>query len=519
MGKGYSAAMASNPYIVGSFACIGGGLFGLDISSMSGVLSNPSYLQQFGNPTAGPQGGIVGAMPAGSFVGSLAVSKLADSIGRKKTIILAGWIWVVGAIIQCASMSRGMLVAGRVIAGIAVGVASATVPLYQSEITAPAIRGRMVSLQQWSITWGIMIQYFIQFGCSYISGKASFRIPWGLQAIPAIILSIGMLWFPESPRWLIDNDRETEALEILADVHGRGDPNNDLVQLEYAEIKQQVRFERTEGAKSYLDLLKPGIFRRVGLGMSLQAWSQLSGMNIMMYYITYVFQGAGLSGRRGGLIASAVQYVLNVVFTVPAILYIDQWGRRPMMIIGFALMSIWLFLVGGLQGGFGHWDRTDPANPVWLISGHSGITKAIIVFSYFFVCSFAITVGPTSWTYPAEIFPMKVRAKAVALSTASNWAFNTALAFAVPPGLANIGFVTYFIFGAFNVCAAIHIIFMFPETAGRTLEEIEDVFSQGNWFTAWKISKDVGRRTLADVVRKDDDSYHEEKDGKNIHDE
>lgn len=317
MGKGYSAAMASNPYIVGSFACIGGGLFGLDISSMSGVLSNPSYLQQFGNPTAGPQGGIVGAMPAGSFVGSLAVSKLADSIGRKKTIILAGWIWVVGAIIQCASMSRGMLVAGRVIAGIAVGVASATVPLYQSEITAPAIRGRMVSLQQWSITWGIMIQYFIQFGCSYISGKASFRIPWGLQAIPAIILSIGMLWFPESPRWLIDNDRETEALEILADVHGRGDPNNDLVQLEYAEIKQQVRFERTEGAKSYLDLLKPGIFRRVGLGMSLQAWSQLSGMNIMMYYITYVFQGAGLSGRRGGLIASAVQYVLNVVFTVP----------------------------------------------------------------------------------------------------------------------------------------------------------------------------------------------------------
>jgi Sugar (and other) transporter len=170
------------------------------------------------------------------------------------------------------------------------------------------------------------------------------------------------VWFPESPRWLIDNNRESEALEILADVHADGDASNALVQLEFAEIKQQVTFERAEGAKSYMDLFKPGIFRRVGLGMSLQMWSQLSGMNIMMYYITYVFQGAGLSGRRGNLIASAVQYVLNVVFTIPAIVYIDKWGRRPMMIIGFMLMGTWLFLVGGLQGGFGHWDRSDPAN-------------------------------------------------------------------------------------------------------------------------------------------------------------
>jgi hypothetical protein len=113
----------------------------------------------------------------------------------------------------------------------------------------------------------------------------------------------------------MDQDREAEALEILADLHGKGDPTNELVQLEYAEIKGQVHFERTEGAKSYLDLLKPGIFRRVGLGAALQMWSQLSGMNIMMYYIIYVFQGAGLTGRRGNLIADSVQYVLNVALT------------------------------------------------------------------------------------------------------------------------------------------------------------------------------------------------------------
>ncbi|KAI0071664.1 general substrate transporter [Panus rudis PR-1116 ss-1] len=510
MGKGYNAAIAGNPYIVGSFACIGGGLFGLDISSMSGVLSNDAYKNTFGNPGSTAQGAIVASMPAGSLVGALAVSKLADLMGRKKTIILAGWIWVIGSILQCAAVNRAMLVVGRIISGMSVGLASATVPLYQSEITPPAIRGRLVSMQQWSITWGILLQYFVEFGCSYIDGDASFRIPWGLQMIPAIVLSLGMLVFPESPRWLVDHDRENEALEILADLHGGGDQHNELVQLEFAEIKEQVHFERTEGAKSYLDLLKPGVFRRVTLGCSLQMWSQLSGMNIMMYYIIYVFQGAGLTGRRGNLIADSVQYVLNVAFTIPAIIYIDRWGRRPMLIIGTLLMGFWLFLVGGLQGRYGHWGTVDDAT-VWVIEGHDSATKAIIVCSYFFVCSFAITMGPVSWTYPAEIFPMRVRAKAVSIATATNWAFNFALAFAVPPGLSNIAYKTYFIFGTFNFAACIHIFFCFPETAQRTLEEVEEIFAQGHIFTAWKIGRDVGKKTVQDVLKDGKaDSEHEE---------
>ncbi|KAI0051521.1 general substrate transporter [Auriscalpium vulgare] len=499
MGKGYSARIAANPYIVGSFACIGGGLFGLDISSMSGVLNNDAYKKTFGYPDSNAQGAIVAAMPAGSFAGALLVTKLGDLIGRKKTIILSGLIWVIGSIIQCASVDRGMLVTGRVISGISVGIASAIVPLYQSEIAEPRIRGRIVSLQQWSITWGILLQYFVQFGCSYIDGVASFRIPWGLQMIPAIILSVGMLAFPESPRWLVDNNREAEALEILADLHGGGNQDNELVQLEFEEIRGQVYFERTEGAKSYLDLLKPGILRRVGLGTSLQMWSQLTGMNIMMYYIIYVFQGAGLTGRRGNLIADSVQYVLNVAFTVPAIIYIDRWGRRPMLLVGLTLMGFWLMLVGGLQGRYGHWGLVG-TDRVWLIDGHGGVTKFIIVCSYLFVCSFAITMGPVSWTYPAEIFPMRVRAKAVSVSTATNWIFNFALAWAVPPGLSTIAYKTYFIFGTFNFAALIHVFFMFPETAGRTLEEVEDVFAEGHVFSAWKVGRGVGRKTLQQVV-------------------
>ncbi|KAJ8520790.1 hypothetical protein ONZ45_g2436 [Pleurotus djamor] len=497
MAKGYSPLIASNPYVVGSFACIGGALFGFDISSMSAVLSNAAYDHTFGNPGPNAQGAIVASMPAGSLIGALSVSQLADRIGRKKTIILAGIVWIIGSILQCAAQNRGMLVVGRIIAGLSVGISSAIVPIYQSEITAPSIRGRMVSLQQWSITWGILIQYFIAFGSSYIDGPASFRIPWGLQMVPAFILSTGMLIFPESPRWLFDNGREEEALEILADLHGGGDKTNELVVLEFEEIRQQVYFEREQGAKSYLDLLQPAVFRRVVLGASLQMWSQLSGMNIMMYYIIYVFQGAGLTGRRGNLIADSVQYVLNVLFTVPAIYYIDRWGRRPMLLIGTCLMGFWLMLVGGLQARFGSWGMIGD-DRIWVIENNDAATKAIIVCTYFFVCSFAITMGPVSWTYPAEIFPMKVRAKAVAISTA-NWTFNFVLAWAVPPGLSTIAWKTYFIFGTFNFAAFIHIFFMFPETKQRSLEEVEEIFSQGHMFTAWKIGKDVGKKTLADV--------------------
>ncbi|KAJ7245311.1 major facilitator superfamily domain-containing protein [Mycena rebaudengoi] len=421
MSKGYNPRIASNPYIVGSFACIGGGLFGLDISSMSGVLSNPAYLSTFHNPSSNPQGAIVASMPAGSFVGALMVTQLADKIGRKRTVQLSGLIWVIGSILQCASINRGMLV---------------------SEITAPHIRGRLVSLQQWSITWGILIQYFIQFGCSYINGTASFRIPWGLQMIPAIILSLGMEFFPETPRWLFDHKREAEALEVLADLHGGGDKTAELVLLEYEEIKAQVLFERTEG-------------RQVVHGPSETRYPPAASS----------LDGAGLTGRRGNLIASSVQYVLNVVATIPAIIYIDKWGRRPMLLAGTLAMAFWLFLVGGLQGHFGHWGDVDGSR-VWVITDNDRATKAIIVSSYLFVCSFAVTMGPVSWTYPAELFPTKVRGKG-----SFNWAFNFALAWAVPPGLSNIAYKTYFIFGTFNLAAFLHVFFMYPETVGRTLEE------------------------------------------------
>lgn len=178
-----------------------------------------------------------------------------------------------------------MLCAGRVIAGLCVGIASSIVPVYQSEIAPKEIRGRIVSLQQWAITWGILIQYFIQYGAAQVGGgpndpnqpESAFRIPWGVQMVPAFILLVGLFFFPYSPRWLASKDRWEEAIKVLANLHGKGDVNHPKVLAEYQEIEDALRFEREEALSSFKALTQPRIFRRVLLGMSIQMWSQLCG--------------------------------------------------------------------------------------------------------------------------------------------------------------------------------------------------------------------------------------------------
>lgn len=295
-----------NVYAICGFAAIGGGLFGFDISSMSGVLGTPAYGNYFGHPAGTRQGGIVSlsiftprmfankyltaSMPAGSLVGALCSSFLADRLSRKTAIQIAAVIWCVGAILQAASNGVPLLCVGRVVGGFAIGICSAIVPVYQSEIAPKEIRGRVVSLQQWAITWGILIQYFVQYGSSFydggvdneFQGTAAFRIPWGIQAVPGAILFLGLFFFPKSPRWLASKDRWEEALTVLANLHGSGDKNHPKVLAEYHEIEEALRFEREVAETSFAALIKPRILKRVILGMSIQMWSQLCGMNIMV---------------------------------------------------------------------------------------------------------------------------------------------------------------------------------------------------------------------------------------------
>lgn len=221
-------------------------------------------------------------MPGGSFCGALASGYLSDILGRKRSIQVGALVWLVGCIIVCASQDVAMLVVGRFINGISIGICSAQVPVYVSELAPPSKRGRVVGAQQWAITWGILIMFYVSYGCSYIDGAAAFRVPWGLQMLPAMFLFVGMLFLPESPRWLARQDRWEECHDVLTLVHGKGDPNNTFVQIELQEIKDMCEFERNNADVSYFELFKPKMINRTHIGMFTQIWSQLTGMNVMM---------------------------------------------------------------------------------------------------------------------------------------------------------------------------------------------------------------------------------------------
>jgi len=370
-----------------------------------------------------------------------------------------------------------MLVVGRIINGLSVGICSAQVPVYITELAPPSQRGRLVGFQQWAITWGILIMFFICYGCSYIQGTAAFRIPWGVQMVPAILLFLGLCVLPESPRWLAKNDRWEETKEVLALVHAKGDMESPWVQREMEEIREAVEFERANKDVTYMELFDANMLNRTTIGIFTQIWSQLTGMNVMMYYITYVFTMAGLADDtpEGVLLPSGINFIINVVMTVPALLWMDRWGRRPTLLIGAFFMCLWLCVNAGLFAVYST-PMEGNHNAAVSMRVRGAPAKAIIASTYLFVASFAPTWGPVSWTYPPELFPLRLRGKAVALTTSSNWAFNFALAYFVPPAFANIKWRTYVIFAVFCAAMFIHVFFFFPETANKPLEEIEEMF-------------------------------------------
>ncbi|KAJ6113229.1 hypothetical protein N7523_006546 [Penicillium sp. IBT 18751x] len=479
-----------NIYVITTVAVIGGALFGFDIASMSAILGTQQYKcffnqtgttdGQCGGPTSANQGGISASMPGGSFVGALVSGILTDWLGRKRAIQVGSLIWCIGSAIVCASFSIPQLVVGRFINGISVGILSAQVPVYVAELAQPSKRGTVVGAQQWAITWGILIMFYVSYGCSFMTGNAAWRTPWGLQMLPAVFLCGMVFLLPESPRWLAKHDRWEEAHEVLALVHAKGDRNASFVHTELQEIREMVEFERHNADASYLDLFKPNMIYRTHIGMFTQIWSQLTGMNVMMLYITYVFGMAGLSGNAN-LVASSIQYVINVVMTILALIFIDRWGRRTPLLVGSTLMMIFMFANGGIMASYGK-----PAPPgglnhtpeqSWDLSEAPMAAKGVIACTYLFVASYAPTWGPVSWIYPPELYPLRLRGKAVALSTSSNWIFNFALSYFVPPAFENIQWKTYLVFGVFCFAMTVHVFFCFPETAGKTLEDVETMFN------------------------------------------
>jgi len=245
--------------------------FGFDISSMSAIVITEQYITFFNNPSGLIQGAIGSALAAGSVVGSAIAGPISDKIGRRDSIMFACIFWLIGTAIQVACQNYGQLIAGRVLNGITVGITSSQVPVYLAEIAKAEKRGSLVIIQQLAIEFGILIMYFIGYGCSYIPGTASFRTAWGTQFVPCFFLIIGLPFLPRSPRWLAKVGRDAEAIQTLANIQAGGNTQDPRVIAEWEEITTVMRAE-LEAGKGWRKFVRNGMWKRTMAGMTVQAW-------------------------------------------------------------------------------------------------------------------------------------------------------------------------------------------------------------------------------------------------------
>ncbi|CAF1229188.1 unnamed protein product [Adineta steineri] len=458
-------------YTTAVFAAIGGFLFGYDLGVISGVIVMSKFLLVFGDQTSinrgsltsSIAGSIVGVMSIGCFIGALLAGQASDRFSRKYSILLFSVIFIVSGALQAGSFNLNMLLVSRLIAGISVGALSMIVPVYQSEISTKEIRGRLVSFQQLAITIGIAVSFWTNYGTDlyFPSSNASWQIPLGLQIVPAFILAIGIPFFPFSPRWLMAQGRDGEAFAVLSQI--RSCSQRDIL-IEYNEIKQEIAAEHEQSIRSYAQLWHFPLRRRLILGLGIQILQQLTGINSIMYYAPEIFKQAGLSGQRAALLATGINGCINTLATIPAILFLDKWGRRPVLIAGGILMSLSMLTIGSIMGIHGHTLFNSTTNIAEVIIPSQTASYTIIVFVYIFVAAFASSWGPTTWLYCTEIFPLSMRAKGTSLTTAAIWATNCLVSFLVPVLLERLTYGTYLIFGIFCLIMAIIIFLFYPET-------------------------------------------------------
>lgn len=259
--------------------------------------------------------------------------------------------WLLGTALQVACNGRGMLIAGRVLNGVTVGITSSQVPVYLAEISKHSQRGAIIIIQQLAIEWGILIMYFIGYGCKFIPGKtASFRTAWGIQFVPCVLFMVGLPFLPRSPRWLAKVDRQDEAVHVLANIQAGGNLEDPYVIAEYEEIMAVLIAERLAPA-GWRKFVVNGMWKRTLAGFSVQAWQQLSGANVMTYYVVYIFYMANLKGNVN-LISSGVQYALFIIFSTIMFFFVDKIGRRPLLVYGAIAMGVCHYVVGGVLGTY-----------------------------------------------------------------------------------------------------------------------------------------------------------------------
>ncbi|KAK4206738.1 glucose transporter-like protein [Rhypophila decipiens] len=475
---------ASWPAIcIGAFVAFGGVLFGYDTGTIGGIIAMDYWQNLFSTGYVNPKGhldvspsqssAIVSILSAGTFFGALFSPLMADHIGRRWALVASCWVFNVGVIFQTAATSLPLFLAGRFFAGFGVGLVSALIPLYQSETAPKWIRGAIVGAYQLAITIGLLLAAVVDNATQSRQDTGSYRIPIAIQFAWSLILIIGMLFLPETPRYLIKRNRPDKAARSLGMLR-RLAPDHPSIQEELGEIQASHNYETSLGKASYRDCFRKGMRKRTLTGMGIQALQQLTGINFIFYYGTQYFKNSGITNA---FVITMITSSINVVSTIPGLWAIDKWGRRPLLLWGAVGMCISQFLVGML--GTTTTSQDARGN---IIVHNVAAQQAGIAFVCIYIFFFASTWGPLAWVVTGEIFPLKNRARQLSMTTATNWLFNWAIAYSTPylvnygDGYANLQSKIFFIWFACCFLCIAFVYFLIYETKGLSLEQINELY-------------------------------------------
>ncbi|MEV6110479.1 sugar porter family MFS transporter [Streptomyces sp. NPDC051940] len=429
---------------------LGGFLFGFDTGVVSGALL---YVKHDFDLNSFEQGSVVSVLLIGAMVGATLAGRIADGIGRRRILGLIGAVFVLGTVVVSAATGYPMLLAGRVVLGLAVGAASAIVPVYLSEISPTAIRGRLLTLNQLMITAGILVAYLVNL---VFSSAEAWRAMFAVGAVPALLMVAATLWLlPESPQWLIAHGRPEVAHRWIASVTDDATADR-LVE----RTRQRLAEERAERERQTLAsgqrtrrLLAPDVRPALILGLTLAAVQQFGGINTIIYYAPTIIEGTGLSASNS-IFYSVFIGIINLAMTLVAIRVVDRSGRRPLVLWSLAVMTVSIFMLG----------------LAFVVDMNSVLT---LLFMVVYIAAFAAGLGPVFWTLIGEIFPPAVRAEGSSASTAVNWVSNFVVSLAFLPLADAIGQgETFWIFAVICAFAFLFVSRYLPETRGRDAEEI-----------------------------------------------
>lgn len=438
-------------YLTVGIAALGGLLFGYDTGVISGALL---YLHESFRLTPLTEEIAVSAVLIGAILGAIIASRLSNALGRRRTLLITALIFSAGAILTALAPDLGIFILWRVVVGISIGIAASVVPAYISEIAPARWRGTMVTLYQLAITIGIAVSYWVDL--AFAHAGMGWSPMFAVAAIPSLIFLIGMVFNPETPRWLGSRARWDEAETVLVRI--TGEQNNELV---LAEIRDSLTHEEARGALR--ELLQPGLRLALMVGVGLAVFQQFVGINTIIYYAPTIFSFVGFHSRTAAILATSVVGAVNVLSTVVASLLVDRAGRRPLLLFGTAGMILALLILSLVFA----------LNPTQV----GGLTLCMLLL---YIIAFAIGMGPVFWVLSAELFPTSVRTTGASISTLFNWAANLLVSITFLSLIGGIGASwTFLIYALLGMAAFFFIWRYMPETRRKSLESIERYWQNG----------------------------------------